>query len=132
MFAKRISNSLTKACAATMLVAAISAVGIGTARAAGDVIRGAVLYQRCQQCHSIQDNHAGPRHKGVFGRVAGTQPGYAYSDALRKSGIVWNENTLDKWLTNPPGFVRGVNMFFHLPNPKDRADVIEFLKEKAK
>jgi cytochrome c len=124
-------NSMT-ALAAIILVAAVSAVGIGTAHAAGDVVHGAVLYQRCQQCHSIQDNHAGPRHKGVFGRVAGTQPGYAYSDALRKSGIVWNEDTLDKWLTNPPGLVPGVYMLFHLPNPKDRADVIEFLKEKAK
>jgi cytochrome c len=132
MFPNRISNSLINALAATMLVTAVSAVGIGTAQAAGDVVRGAVLYQRCQQCHSIADNHAGPRHRGVFGRAAGTQPGYAYSDALRKSGVVWNEDTLDRWLTNPPGFVPGVNMLFHLTNPKDRADVIEFLKERAK
>jgi cytochrome c len=131
MFTNISGRNLLKAFAAAMLVTTASVVGIGTAHAAGNVIHGAVLYQRCQQCHSIQDNHAGPRHKGVFGRVAGTQPGYDYSDSLRKSGIVWNEDTLDKWLTNPSGFVRGVNMFFHLPNPKDRADVIEFLKEKA-
>jgi cytochrome c len=131
MFANISGRCFMKAFAAAMLVTTASVVGIGTAHAAGDVVRGAVLYQRCQQCHSIRDNHAGPRHKGVFGRVAGTQPGYNYSDALRKSGIVWNEGTLDKWLTNPAGFVRGVNMFFHLPNPKDRADVIEYLKEKA-
>jgi cytochrome c len=132
MFANISGRNFMKAFVATVLSTTGSTVGIGNARAAGDPVRGAVLYQRCQQCHSIQDNHAGPRHKGVFGRVAGTQPGYDYSDALRKSGIVWNEHTLDKWLTNPPGFVRGVNMLFHLPNPKDRADVIEFLKEKAK
>jgi len=117
----------------------ICAVGVATALttssaafAAGDAAHGEVLYQRCQQCHSIEENRFGPRHKGVFGRVAGTQPGYAYSGALKRSGIVWNVDTLNRWLTNPQTFIPGVNMFYHLENPHDRADVIEFLKEKAK
>jgi cytochrome c len=98
---------------------------------AADAAHGEVLYQGCQDCHSIEDNGVGPRHKGVFGRVAGTQPGYSYSPALKQSGVVWNEETLDKWLTNPQGFIPGVKMFYHLARPEDRADVIEFLKEKA-
>jgi cytochrome c len=121
------------------LVLTICAVGVATALttgsaafAAGDAAHGAVLYQRCQQCHSIDQNRVGPRHRGVFGRVAGTQPGYAYSSALTRSGIVWNEDTLDKWLTNPQTFVPGVKMFYHLGDPQDRADVIEFLKDDAK
>lgn len=116
-------------CAAAMAAALTTS---NAAFAVGDAAHGEVLYQRCQQCHSIEKNRLGPRHKGVFGRVAGTQPGYSYSDALKRSGIVWNEGNLDKWLTNPQTFIPGVNMFYHMGDPRDRADVIEFLKEKAK
>jgi cytochrome c len=116
-------------CAAGMATALTTS---NVAFAAGNVAHGEVLYQRCQQCHSIEQNRVGPRHKGVFGRVAGTQPGYEYSMALKRSGIVWNEDTLDRWLTNPQTFIPGVSMFYQLGDPQDRADVIEFLKEKAK
>ena len=50
----------------------------------------------------------------------------------KHSGIVWDEETLDKWLTDPQAFVPGAKMFYHLDNPQDRADVIAFLKERAK
>jgi cytochrome c len=116
-------------CAAAAVTAAISTCS--TAFAAGDAARGEALYQGCQDCHSIDENGVGPRHRGVFGRAAGTQPGYSYSTALKQSGVVWNEDTLDKWLTNPQGFIPGVKMFYHLANPQDRADVIQFLKERA-
>ena len=116
-------------CAAAGMAAAMTTCS--AAFAAGDAAHGEVLYQGCQDCHSIEDNGVGPRHKGVFGRVAGTQPGYSYTNALKQSGVVWNEETLDKWLTNPQGFIPGVRMFYHLGNPQDRADVIEFLKERA-
>ena len=99
--------------------------------AAGDAARGESLYEGCQDCHSIAEDGVGPRHKGVFGRTAGTQPDYSYSPALRKSGVVWNEETLDKWLANPQALIPGVRMFYHLADPKDRADVIQYLKEKA-
>jgi len=97
-----------------------------------DVAHGEALYQGCQDCHSLHENGVGPRHEGVFGRLAGTQPGYSYSHALKQSGITWNETTLDKWLTNPQALVHGVKMFYRLASAQDRADVIEFLKEKAK
>ena len=74
----------------------------------------------------------GPSHRGVFGRKAGSLPDYDYSDALKSANIVWNEETLDKWLTNPQSFVPGVKMFFHLDSAQDRADVIAYLKERAK
>ncbi|HML28162.1 MAG TPA: c-type cytochrome [Hyphomicrobium sp.] len=93
---------------------------------------GEELYQSCQDCHSLDTNDVGPRHRGVFGRRAGSVPGYNYSTALRNSGITWNDVTLDKWLTDPQKLVPGAKMFFHLDSAKDRADVIEFLKERAK
>ena len=98
----------------------------------GDPDRSERLYEACTDCHSLDQNDVGPRHRGVFGRKAGSLPDYSYSDALKSSNIVWNEETLDKWLTDPQAFVPGVKMFFHLDSAQDRADVIAYLKERAK
>jgi cytochrome c len=120
--------------AALFLGAAVS----GLAQAAwaggmsGDAARGEALYQACQDCHSLDKNDVGPRHRGVFGRKAASLPDYDYSDALKSANIVWNEETLDKWLTDPQAVAPGAKMFFHLDNPQDRADVIAYLKERAK
>jgi cytochrome c len=95
----------------------------------GDAERGKALYQGCSACHSIDENDIGPKHRGVVGRTAGTVPDYAYSAALKASGIVWNKVTLDRWLTNPSAMVPGTKMFFLLPDPQNRADVIAYLAE---
>jgi cytochrome c len=105
---------------------------VAEARAGGDVAHGEQLYQGCQDCHSMDTNDVGPMHKGVFGRKAGSVPDYSYSAALKDSGIVWTESNLDKWLAGPQDFVPGSKMFYHLDNAQDRADVIEYLKERAK
>lgn len=114
------------------LGAALLAASLSGALAAGDADRGETLYQGCQDCHSLDKNDVGPRHRGVFGRRAGSLSDFDYSDGLRKAGFVWNEATLDKWLTDPQAFIPGARMFYHLDNPKDRADVIAFLKERAR
>lgn len=101
------------------------------AYATGDAAHGAQVYKTCSICHSLDRNGVGPKHAGLFGRTAGTVPDYRYSPALQKSGIVWNDETLDKWLTDPQALVPGSKMFFAVDDAKDRADVIEFLKEKA-
>ena len=101
------------------------------ALAAGDPAHGQQVYKTCMICHAIGRNGAGPKHAGVFGRTAGTVPDYRYSVALQKSGIVWNAETLDKWLADPQAMVPGTKMFFAVDSAQDRADVIEFLKEKA-
>lgn len=96
---------------------------------AADAARGRQLYEsRCIGCHSIEENRAGPAHKGVFGRKAGGAPGYDYSPALKASKIVWNERTLDRWLANPEAVVPGQKMGFTVPQPRDRADIIEYLR----
>jgi cytochrome c len=98
----------------------------------GDANRGETVYQACQDCHSLDKNDVGPRHRGVFGRKAASLPDYDYSEALKSANIVWNEETLDKWLTDPQAVAPGAKMFFHLDNPQDRADMIAYLKERAK
>jgi len=121
--------------AAVMLAAAISAALAGTAWAGGltgDASHGEALYEACQDCHSLDKNDVGPRHRGVFGRKAASLPDYDYSDALKSANIVWNEETLNKWLTDPQAVAPGAKMFFHLDNPQDRSDVIAYLKERAK
>jgi cytochrome c len=118
-----------------VLAVAISVALAETAWAGGlvgDANRGETLYEACTDCHSLDKNDVGPRHRGVFGRKAASLPDYDYSDALKSANIVWNEETLDKWLTDPQAVAPGAKMFFHLDSPQDRADVIAYLKERAK
>jgi len=95
----------------------------------GDAVRGKALYQNCTSCHSIDENDIGPKHRGVVGRKAGTVPDYAYSAALKASGVIWDEANLERWLTNPAAMVPGTKMYFLLKDAKDRTDVIAYLAE---
>lgn len=117
---------------AAALAAGFLSLAATKANAAGDVAHGEALYQGCQDCHSIDKNDVGPRHRGVFGRKAGSLPDYDYSDGLKRANFVWDEAHLDKWLTDPQGFIPGAKMFYHLADPKDRADVIAFLRERVR
>jgi cytochrome c len=102
------------------------------AGAAGDAEAGRALYQsRCSACHSLDYNGVGPAHRGVFGRVAAQAPGFAYSDALKSSSNVWNEDTLDRWLADPEKFAPGQRMGINVPDAKDRSDLIAFLKQAS-
>jgi cytochrome c len=96
--------------------------------AAGDAARGAKVYQGCMICHSLDQNEIGPRHRDVFGNKAASVADYAYSAALKGSNIVWNEATLDQWLSDPQALVPGTKMMFSVDDAQDRADVIAYLK----
>jgi cytochrome c len=112
---------------AVLSTAALSCVA-GSALA-GDTARGEEIYNsRCIACHSPDANRVGPRHRGVVGRAAGSLPDFNYSRAVKASGVVWDEQTLDQWLANPQGFIPGQRMNFRVSDPADRADLIAFLK----
>jgi len=101
--------------------------------AEGDPVKGEELYHRCQGCHSIDRNRIGPMHKGIFGRTAGTVPGFSYSSAMKNSDIVWNEDTLARFLENPRQLVPGTKMTYAgIKDAKDRADLIAYLKQATK
>lgn len=87
-----------------------------------------VFTTTCSACHSLDRNKVGPMLGGVVGRTAGAVPGYAYSAALARSDVVWNADTLDKWLANPQAFIAGAQMPFHLADPLRRRDVIAYLE----
>ena len=96
--------------------------------AAGDIEAGRQIYAQCQVCHSLRRNRIGPRHCGLIGRKAGSVRGYDYSSAMRESGLVWNRETLDAFLTSPfatvPGNVMG---YGGVRDDRKRADLIAFL-----
>jgi cytochrome c len=96
----------------------------------GDPGRGEILYQGCMDCHSIDKDDVGPRHRGVVGRRAGSIAGFDYSKALKNSGLTWDEATLDRWLIDPGALVPGTRMFYEVEKPQDRADLIAFLKQQ--
>ena len=104
----------------------------GSAQAAGDSARGKEIYDtRCSACHSLDANRVGPMHRGVYGRKAGSVPDYNYSAGVRASTVIWTEETLDKWLTEPRAFIPGAKMTFHLSQKTDRDDVIAYLKQES-
>jgi cytochrome c len=113
--------------AALALAAASSALAAGEPFALGDPAAGKTAYQACMGCHAIDDNDVGPKHRGVVGRPAASVPGYSYSTALKASGIVWTPAMIDRWLQGPQKLVPGSKMFFSIPNPKQRANIIAYL-----
>lgn len=116
------------------MIVALVAAGVMALTAAAraepaDSVPGAKLYQaRCGTCHSLDANKIGPAHRGVFGRVAGTEPGYSYSPALKASGLIWNAQTLDQWLQGPQKLVKGTKMYVVVPGGSDRAAIIAYLQ----
>jgi cytochrome c len=121
------ANLILGALAAGTLAAAATALAANLPT--GDPTRGKALYQGCAACHSIDENDLGPRHRGVVGRPAGSIADYNYSQALKNSGLTWDEATLDRWLTNPSELVPGTKMFFKLDDAQSRSDVIAYLKD---
>ncbi len=103
-----------------------------TASAVGDAARGAALYERrCTSCHALDVNRIGPLHRGVVGRRAGAVPGFNYSPALARSGLVWTEANLNRWLSGPPRLVPGTRMGLSVPVPAERADIIAYLRAQG-
>lgn len=102
--------------------------------AAGNTAAGATIFEEdCAECHSYgTKNKKGPSLRGIVGRRAGTAKGYEdYSDAVKKSDLIWTTQALDNYLTSPKKFSPTIRMKYDgLPDPKARADLIEFLSTK--
>jgi cytochrome c len=109
------------------------AFGIFLAFSDGNSTRGQRVFNACAACHSLQpdQNMTGPSLAGLWNRKAGSVMSFSrYSPALKSANIVWNDKTLDDWITDPQDLVPGNQMTF--PGVKDarqRADLLAFLKE---
>jgi cytochrome c len=96
----------------------------------GDPQAGGALYARCLACHALAYDRTGPRHCGLFGRRAGSVKGFPYSDAMRRSNIVWGEKTLDRFLANPLKAIPGTAMgYAGITDRKERADLIAYIEQ---
>jgi cytochrome c2 len=96
----------------------------------GDAVHGAVVFNQCKACHSLDagKNGVGPTLKGIVGSKAADVPGYSFSPAMKSSGLTWTPQVLSDYLTAPMKKVPGTKMpFAGLPNAKDRDDVIAYL-----
>jgi cytochrome c len=101
------------------------------AQAAGDAKAGVAVFKRCAVCHTSDrggGDGLGPNLFGVEGRKAASRPGFAYSGPLQKSGIVWNEANLTKWVAGPARVVPGTKMAFGgVTSKKQQTDVVAYL-----
>ena len=96
---------------------------------AQDAEHGKTVFKACAACHATDHaNRVGPGLGGIIGRKAGTVPGFHYSNAMKKSGIVWDAKIVDAYLESPQKVVPGNRMpYAGLKDPTDRADLVGYL-----
>lgn len=127
-------NSIT---AAAVIVAGMAIAAGPAAAQSGEAAKGQRVFNtQCRSCHTLEKDGAqttGPTLHGLFGRKAGTNAGYAYSDAMKNSGIVWDDATLAEYNRDPKGKVPGTKMLYNgVKNAGQLADLVAYLKEATK
>lgn len=112
--------------------AADTGTATDVASAGGDAGHGKTVFQQCAACHSLADgeNRVGPSLHGVLGRKAASVTSFdRYSPAMRESGVVWDEDSLGRFLESPQGFVSGTNMpFAGIKDPDSIRDLLAYLR----
>lgn len=98
-----------------------------------DPQRGKTLFaETCAACHALDSNKVGPALGGVVGRAAGSLAGFAYSPALRQSGLRWSDETLNRWLAGPQLLVPGARMPVQVGDATMRRDIIAYLASQSR
>jgi cytochrome c len=108
---------------------------IGTARAEGDAARGEAKFQDCAACHKLEAgaNNLGPSLHGIFERKAGELADFRYSPAIKRSGIAWTPEALEKFIADPQAMVPGNRMpYAGMASAADRANLIAYLQKATK
>jgi cytochrome c len=116
----------------TVLVALLL---VTTARADGDPVRGEVRFQECAACHKLEAgvNEVGPSLHGLFIRKAGELADFRYSPAMKRSGIMWTPETVDKYIADPQAMIPANRMpYAGMAGASDRADLIAYLVKATK
>ena len=114
----------------TILAGALCATIAIAASVAADTGRGRDAFEkRCTGCHALDRIKVGPRLRGVYGRQAGKDPEFIYSDAVKAAPVIWDESTLDRWLTDTESVIPGNDMSFRLDNADERGNIIAYLRQ---
>jgi cytochrome c len=124
-------NMISRYLGVGVLVGALS-LGSSVALAQGDADAGEKVFNKCKACHVADEaqNRVGPHLVGIFGRQAGSVDGFKYSDAMKESGVTWNEETIAEYIADPRGYIKGNRMaFVGLKDEEEIADLIAYLKE---
>ena len=112
-------------CLASFLLLALFA---GHARAA-NAEHGKMLFAPCAACHTDRPDALGPSLKGVFGRRSAALPDFRYSNPKRRANLVWDEDNLRAYISDPQAKVKGNRMpYGGMGDPKDVDDVVAYLK----
>jgi len=117
-----------------IIVGLITFILIFSIAYAADPVKGKKVFKKCVACHSLQEgkNKVGPPLNNLLGRQAGSVDGYKYSKAMKNSGVVWDEESLDKFITKPRKFIPKTKMSFRGIKKKSlRDDLISFLKNNG-
>jgi cytochrome c len=85
--------------------------------------------KRCTGCHALDQIKTGPPLRGVYGRNAGKDRQFVYSDAVKNASVMWDESTLDRWLADTESVIPSNDMPFRLNDPVDRANIIAYLRQ---
>lgn len=108
------------------------ALASSAALAEGDAAKGEKVFKKCKTCHLVdkEKNKVGPHLVGIMGRAAGAVDGFKYSDAMKESGITWDDESIAAYLADPKGYIKGNKMAFPGLKKEDQiADVIAYIKE---
>jgi cytochrome c len=118
----------------TAIVAGALALASTAALAQGDAAQGEKVFNKCKACHAVDEpqNKVGPHLVGIFGRPAGSVEDFKYSEAMKGSGITWNEETIAAYVADPRGYIKGNRMAFAgLKEEEEIADLLAYLKEES-
>ena len=114
-----------------LAAAVVLAAAITTPAAAADTAHGKQLFQACAACHGAEGKGGtlGPNLVGVVGRKAGSLDDFRYSNAMKRSALVWDDRNLRDYVSNPQAKIKGNRMpFSGVGSPSDADDIVAYLK----
>jgi cytochrome c len=116
-----------------LLCAVAVSLPLAGATAEGDAAMGKRQFAPCSACHTVEEggpNKVGPNLFGVIGRAAGLREDFAYSPALKTSGVAWTDESLREWIKKPMAFIKGTKMpFAGYASEVIQDNIIAYLKE---
>jgi cytochrome c len=124
---------MTRLCSIASTMILMTLLSVPSWAQTADPGRGERVFRACAPCHALEPNRnmTGPSLAEIWNRKVGSLPSFPrYSPALKSTGIIWNDDTLNEWIKDPQHFIPGNTMTFPgLKDARQRADLLAFLKD---